>query len=459
MNKFISILFVWSYLSATALTDLRGSIDSIITSVDPNVHVGIEVISMKTREVLYKKNTDQLFIPASTLKLFTAAAATSILGVDYRFETKLYRDEGGSLYLQGSGDPSLSQDDLRKMIRDLKIQGSFDVQNVFVDNFVFDPFWQGPGWMWDEPPDFWNSPSDGLTVDHSSISFYVTPAKQEGLPPSIVVDPPISVPLDVEAVTGTQNTFKVDRLSNPFSVRVTGELPLKFPLQRYRIPVLHPALYTGEVLKYLLQEAGIAVRGSVILLKTPASAQLLVTHRSETLSQLLYPMMKSSDNMYADTFFKRIGATFLNAPGSWQKGSMAVREFLRREVALDPSDLIILDGSGLSRYDLLSPHNFSHLLGWLYRDFKFSDEVISSLPISGVDGTLKNRMQSIASRVRAKTGSMMGISGLVGYVVTRDNEVLSLVILQNGFVGPSEPYKCQIEDAICKKLALFTRKS
>ena len=462
MRKFFCILFVWSYISATPLTDLRSAIDEIITAVDPNVHVGIEVVSMKTREVLYKKNSDQLFIPASTLKLFTAAAATGILGVDYCFETKLYRDTEGNLYLQGSGDPSLSQDDLRQLIRDLILQSTFDVQDIFVDNTVFDPFWQGPGWMWDEPPAYWNSPSDGLTVDHSTISIYVSPGKRADVPPSYVLDPPLSnIQVDSQASTGTKNTFKVDRRvdNQKLTLVLSGELPLQFPLQQIRIPVPMPALYTGEVFKCLLQEKNIPVKGNVILLRTPQTVQLLATHYSEPLSQLLYPMMKNSDNMYADSFFKRMAATYLGAPGSWQKGSMAMREFLRREVALDPSDLIILDGSGLSRYDLLSPHNFSHLLGWLYRDFKFSDEVIASLPISGVDGTLKNRMNSISSRVRAKTGGMMGITGLTGYVVTRDNETLSLVILMNGFVGSTEEYKAQIEDAICKKLALFTRKN
>lgn len=442
-------------LSATPLTDLRSAIDAVVATVDTNVHVGIEVTSMKNREVLYKKNNDQLFIPANTLQLFTAAAAASVLGVDYRFETKLYRDEQGNLYLQGSGDPSLSQDDLRQMIRDLKIQGSFDVQDIFVDNTIFDPFWQGPGWIWDET----YLQSDGLTIDNSTISLYVSPAQQEGALLSYVLDPPVpQIRVDMRATTGTQNTLKVNRLTDPFVISLTGELPLQFPLQQFRVPIQNPAIFTGEALKCLLQEAGITVRGSVTLLPTPQTATLLLTHQSAPLSQLLYPMMKNSDNMYADAFFKRLGATFLSPPGSWQKGSMAVREFLRRDPALDPSDLIILDGSGLSRYDLLSPQDFSHLLSWLYRDFKFGDEVIASLPISGVDGTLKNRMQSVASRVRAKTGGMMGITGLTGYVVTRDNEVLSVVILINGFVGKAEPYKTQIEDTICKKLALFTRK-
>ena len=149
------------------------------------MHIGIDILLANTGERVYQKNRKQLFTPASCMKIATAAAAIHTLGVDYRFETTLYTDgkiiEGtlrGNLYLKGSGDPYLNTWNLDDLAFQLKLLGIERVEgDLFVDNTDFDPVSQGPGWMWDEGLNYWNSPMDALTVNHSCVEIWENPAK------------------------------------------------------------------------------------------------------------------------------------------------------------------------------------------------------------------------------------------------------------------------------------------
>jgi serine-type D-Ala-D-Ala carboxypeptidase/endopeptidase (penicillin-binding protein 4) len=141
--------------SKQQLTSLQSGIERIIRNKDPDVHIGIEVVSLEGGEKLYQKSANQLFMPASSLKLVTAAAALHLLGVDYRFETKLYTDGKignktlkGNLYLQGSGDPELVFNDLEELAFQMKLLNIKKIEgDLYIDNTLFDGIAQGPGWM------------------------------------------------------------------------------------------------------------------------------------------------------------------------------------------------------------------------------------------------------------------------------------------------------------------------
>ena len=452
--KCITFVVLCSSLFAT----LREDLDEIVEQFDAKAHVGIEVVSIKTGQKLYQRNSDHLFVPASCSKLFTGAAALSILGVDYQFETKLFLDGEGNLYLKGSGDPSLSRYDIEKLATQLVMRGVTEVGEIYVDNFDFDDFSQGPGWMWDEPIEYWNSPMDGLTVDHSSVHVWIIPGKQVATPPLVCIDPALrNFIIQNRAVTGTEESLKVDRrpIPNDWTIDVEGSISFKSNPLEFKIPVPYPSIYAGQILKNLLQIRGVKIRGEIRRERTPAKADVVAVHASAPLSQIVQYMMKHSDNLYADNLFKKMGQQAVGAPGTWQKGSLAIRQFLLRDAAIDPADMVILDGSGLSRYNLVSPRYLIQLLTYLAKEFKCSPEFTASLPISGVDGTLKNRLTQAKSRVRAKTGSMTGITTMAGYVTTKDNDLLAFAIMINGFVRPTKEYRKDLEDAICLKLANF----
>jgi D-alanyl-D-alanine carboxypeptidase/D-alanyl-D-alanine-endopeptidase (penicillin-binding protein 4) len=442
-------------------SDLQCDLNQIVQKADSKTIIGVEVVSLKTGERLFEKNSNKLFIPASTMKLVTAAAALNVLGVDYRFETKLFFDEEGNLYLRGSGDPDLSRYDLEKLAVQLKMRQVYKISgNIVVDNTLFDEFSQGSGWMLDASGEYWNAPMDALTVDHNSIHVWVSPAKQLEEPPKIFLDPNLlGFPIQNRAVTGNLETLRVGRRLFPEDgrIEVEGTIPLGSEPLEFKVPVPAPAVYAGHILKEILQSKGIVVKGQVVRGKTPANGKSAAVHFSRPLSQIVQHMMKRSDNLYADCLFKKLGQVCLGAPGSWQKGSLAMREFLLNATTIDPRDMVVLDGSGLSRYNLVTPGQLVRLLKWAYRDFRIGAEFEAALPIAGVDGTLKSRMNQVKYRVRAKPGGMPGITGLAGYATTKDGELLAFAILINSLSKSVKEYRNEFEDEICARLAQFSR--
>lgn len=449
---------------------LHSGIEKILREEASDVHVGIEVVSMTTGKRLYQKIPQHLFVPASCLKMITGAAALHELGVDYRFETKMFTDGKieqktlkGNLFLQGSGDPELAFRDLEELVFQLKLNNIQKIEgDLYVDNTLFDGVSQGPGWMWDEGANRWNSPMDALTLNHSCVDVWVKPAEHYGKAPLVYVHPKTDfIVLENRAVTTEEeDNLSVERrwMQRENVIEVKGQVSSAKEALHFMIPVEDPHLYTGHVFRDILIKAGFAFKGKIAVKATPQGALLLATHVSRSLSLLVEEMMKSSDNLYADCLFKKIGEKKYGAPGTWQKGSQAVREFLAATVGMNVEKMVVLDGSGLSRYNLISARQFVEFLTWMHSQFNCCSEFVSALPISGVDGTLIDRMgrAGMKGKVRAKTGSMTGISSLSGYLTTNDGETLAFSILQNGFTGKASEYKTKIEDEICGFLVNYS---
>ncbi len=453
------------------MTALQNGIERIILDADPEVHIGIEIVSLKNGQRLYQKSPHHLFVPASCIKLITGAAALHMLGVDYRFTTKLWTDGTiedntlkGNLYLQGSGDPDLAVRDLEELVFQLKLQNITKIEgDLFADNTLFDAIAQGPGWMWDDKGYDWSAPMQALTLNHSCIDIWVKPAEKVNTRPRVYQYPKSDfVRVENLAVT-TQEENDLIAKRRPMSkeniIDIAGKMPLNGETRHLAIPVEEPHLYTTHVLRNILLKAKVGFEGKIASRQTPKDAVVLASHTSRPLSQIVEEMMKTSDNLIGDALFKKMGENRFGAPGTWQKGSQAVREFLAQTVGLNVEKMVIVDGSGLSRYNLVSAHHFLEFLSWMHKQFSCCSEFMSSLPISGTDGSLVRRMKNaeLKGKVRAKTGAMTGISSLSGYLSTKDGELLAFSILQNGFTGKVSEYKTKIEDEICAFLVNFSR--
>ncbi len=453
------------------LTALQNGIERIILNADPQVHIGIEIVSLKNGQRLYEKSPHHLFSPASCMKLITGAAALHRLGVDYRFATTLWTDGAvenktlkGNLYLQGSGDPDLVVRDLEELIFQLKLRNITAIEgDLYADNTLFDGISQGPGWMWDDKGYDWSAPVEALTLNRSCIDVWVKPAENAGSPPLVYQYPKSDfVAIENRAMTtleGNDLTAARRATSKNNIIDVKGKITAQAETVHYSIPVEEPHLYTAHVFRNILRKAGVAFEGKVGSKGTPQDASLLGTHSSRPLCQMVEEMMKTSNNLIADSLFKKLGAERFGAPGTWQKGSQAMREFLGLTVGLNVEKVVIMDGCGLSRYNLISAHHFLEFLSWMHKQFSCCNEFMTSLPIAGTDGTLKRRMiaDGTKGKVRAKTGAMTGISSLSGYLTTKDGELLAFSILENGFAGKTSQYKTQIEDEICALLVNFSR--
>jgi D-alanyl-D-alanine carboxypeptidase/D-alanyl-D-alanine-endopeptidase (penicillin-binding protein 4) len=164
-------------------------------------------------------------------------------------------------------------------------------------------------------------------------------------------------------------------------------------------------------------------------------------------------MLKKSDDLIANVIFKTLGARYFQTMGTWVNGAAAVKAILAPATGINFEQLVIVDGAGLSRYNLASPAQFIRLLNYTYHSLPARIDFYQALPTMGIDGTLAERLKNTpyANKIHAKTGTMASTSTLVGYVQTNHQQTLAFAILINGFVGSPEKYQA-LEDQICKAL-------
>jgi len=437
---------------------IESTIEKTIETADPTAQVGIQVISLKD-DLVYERNAGKRYVPGSSLKLFVAAAAFDLLGPDYRFETRIVADGKvkagellGNCYLIASGDPSLDVEGLEEIVQGLKEQGVDRIKgDLVLDLSVFDDVELGPGWMWNEEPGYWCSPLGALNLEHNCVSFSLKPGSEVGRPCYVDFYPQcgeISV-VNRSVTRKSGETAEVRRLYDG-RFEVVGVMGLGDELMEFKLPVLVPHLFVADVMKALFKQNQIAFEGDVKVGMCVKHVTELGVHRSEPLSELMKVVLKMSDNLYADAIFKKVGQARYGSPGTWQKGSKAVRELLASKAGLDVDEMIVLDGCGLSRYNLVSPKQMVTFLKWVHESFTYREELKASLAIGGVDGTLKRRMKApfLMSKVRAKSGSMTGVSALCGYV----EDDVAFAIFVNGYVKSGREIKRKIEDEVCHVL-------
>lgn len=200
-----------------------------------------------------------------------------------------------------------------------------------------------------------------------------------------------------------------------------------------KIPVLKPTLFTGNVIKNAIEESGIKVSGPLVANKVPRWANIIYTHYSDPLPAVITEYNKNSVNIIGENIMKALGAQYKGIPGTWDKGSVVISEFLN-EVGIK-NGFKIVDGSGLSPLNRVSPETLTDILSYAYKSTLISSDFLESLPVAGVDGTLKKRFtqSDIQGRVRAKTGYLKNVRALSGYIFTKKGDVLVFSILSNGF--------------------------
>lgn len=380
-------------------------IKQIIDDNQP-LHIGFHIQSLKTGESI-TVNENHLFLPASNTKLLTTLLALETLGSAYRFETLLLTDGvikkhtlKGNVYLKGSGDPTLTSTDLADLIKTLHTKGVRTITGDFCldrDDFDYDCF--VPGEVINNLGFSWNPGVSAFIVDGKPIGIYET---------------------------NTVHFMDQTKVIDMFFDGVT-------------------------LLETLLEKYSIRLEGKIVLKKAPASAQQLAIHTSEPLPALLAVVMKNSDNLYSNCLFKRIGATIYSTPGTWQKGINAMKHFLHTKVGFSPESFSIMDGAGRSRYNLLSPAQIIMLLTWATKQPYYS---LFLDTLAHGDGTLSKRMPGIAHRIKAKTGTLSGVSSLLGYIEF-DHDTLAFSIFTNGYISRTlddHPCKASVEDALCTLL-------
>jgi len=426
---------------------------------------GLMIVDTKDGSVFCAKNENTRLIPASNRKLFTSAAALEILGDNYTIPTFIYADANpnasgvivGNLYIKGEGDALLSTDDLSKFVAHLKSLGVKEISgNVVGDSSYFTDGPYPDGWSVDYLTDDYAPQISALELNEGVIGVTVTPGAASSETPSVVLSPATDyIPVvNTSTTVGADGTTNVDieRPYNKNEVDVSGTVKAGDVVPSTNVTVDNPALYCTTVLAQYLSAAGIKVDGKAILGTTPTTASKLDEHDSVPMSDYIRLMNKPSDNLQAECLVRILGAV-KGAGGSFEAGSVVENAFYAT-CGINPDELIFADGSGVTRLDQVSAKAVVKLLVAMAAKPDFQ-AYYSSLPIAGVDGTLKHRMVGTlaAGNVHAKTGTVRYCHTLSGYVTDKAGHLLAFSILNNNFICTDDQVN-QIQDKIMNKLVL-----
>ena len=398
----------------------------------------------------------QMALPASTMKLLTALTAMLQLGPDFRFTTQLESKGSlsgntlnGDLVARFGGDPTLTRQDLRNMVAELKKRGIQHIKgNLVIDTSVFASHDKAPGWPWNDMTQCFSAPPGAAIVDRNcfSVSLYSSQTPGEKAFIRVASWYPVNMFSEVrtlargsadaqycelDVVPGELNRFT---LTGCMTQRAEP-LPLAFAIQ-------DGASYAGAILKEDLLKAGIDYSGHLIRqTQVTQPATVLAQTQSAPLRSLLKIMLKKSDNMIADTVFRTIAHNYFGVPGTWRSGSDAVRQILRKKANIDLGNTIQVDGSGLSRHDLISPETMMQVLQYIAQHDQQLD-MIQMLPLAGHDGTLTYRgglhEAGVDGKVSAKTGSLQGVYNLAGFITAASGQRLAFVQYLSGYAVPPQ---------------------
>jgi D-alanyl-D-alanine carboxypeptidase/D-alanyl-D-alanine-endopeptidase (penicillin-binding protein 4) len=451
-------------------------------SLFENAHWGVLIRSLKTGETVYARNEKKMFMPASNMKLFTSSSAASILTPEYRYVTRLMTNGMvkdsvliGDLFIAGSGDPSISGRfdsgrvtiafeqwaDSLKRLGIKKISGS-----IIGDDNCFDDEYYGSGWSADYETDYYAAQISGLCFNDNCVDITVVPSSKLSDVCSVSVSPATKYVTIINktitaAATDSVNDIWFERKRGTNTIIVHGIMSQGKRPWIESVTVENPTLYTAAVLKEVLESKSIAVTGTwvdVDDLKDTVrydTARQLASFTSQPYSELIKVINKPSHNMYTEQVFRTMGKEKFGV-GSMRSGRAAAYPVLA-QWGVDTVRLRAADGSGLSRQDLITPTDIVSILTGMTKEPSFT-VFYESLPIAGVDGTIRRRMKGTAAEgnVHAKTGSIGYVRSLSGYVTSKEGEMFAFSMIANHYTVPTSMAE-KIQDAVCVRLAEFTR--
>ena len=454
-----------------------------------NAFWAVSIQSMDTGEFFYRLNSTKLVMPASNMKILTVAVAAEELGWDYQYETQLLASGqvkhgrlASDLIVRGNGDPTInSHNGPRENVFEtwadqLKAMGIYAIDGRIVgDDNAFEDMGLAEGWPWEDLA-YGYATSVGALQHHENVVNLVFDAGPlPGTEVSIKIHPLGSGLKLVNRVLTAPNhgdfVVNLHRLPGQATLEVTGLIPAGSKSFTLTASVNNPTQFFVKALHTALTSNGIEVLGPATdiddITISPATDdqssieqvdsphRVLISYLSPPLSEISKVLMKVSQNLYAETLLKTISTR--SGLGTTASGIDGIEKILD-SWDVSPHGHIIADGSGLSRYNYVSPEILVKVLHRMHSEPQHAAMFKATLPIAGREGTLTNRMQGTAAEgnVRAKTGSIANVRALSGYAHTRDDELLAFSIIVNNFDVRKETIDELIDQAV-ERLVNFSR--
>ena len=411
------------------------------------------IVSLTRGDTLYSTNAGSLLLPASTMKLFTAAIAFDTFGPEHQFTTAVLRDGtvspdgtlNGNLVLRGGGDPGLStryyrapaDGPMASLARMVAASGIKRVSGDLVaDASAFESKRVPDGWLARYLESGYAARVSALSMNENLATVVIVPSPNGGSP-SVSLDPPSStVPVinNARTVAGSRAAkLSIRRLADG-RIDVRGTIGSRAGTKSYLVVIDDPAPWVAGVLRSALAAQGVTVSGQVKVGTASPSAATVATLSSPPLTRLASAMNRESINHFAELLFRDVAYTANpERIGSAEYGNTALRKFMSEKVGASAVDIIASDGSGLSTLDRVTARSVVQLLAYSHRA-PWAADFHASLPVAGESELLRHRMRytPAQSNLHAKTGTTNDVIGLAGYVTARNGEVIAFAFLYNG---------------------------
>jgi len=480
----ILILCCFSFVSAkdnlNEYKTLNKDIETLLNNPKlNNAHVGASIYSIDKEKYVYNLNEEKNFVPASTIKLLTSAAALHYLGSDFVYSNQIYLDGEikesgefiGNIIIRGSGDPTLSLDyyNNEKVIFDrvvskLDSMGIKSIKgNIIGDDNYFDDEPYPSGWAWDDMKYSYSSQVGALNIFDNSISVNINSSDKKNETANISLVPNSDYARIVNNIIASSESeynevsFVRDPITNFFEFFGTIPFdPLKKDTVKEHIAIDNPTLFYLSNFSDHLRHFNIRFKGALIDIddwnETPVYFKIKekIQKISPPLGDILEVINRKSNNLSAEVVLKTIGKEAAG-DGSFDSGVRLVEKFIQK--FYDRTDFNLVDGSGLSRLNYISPSVITNLLKYMHE----SDDraiFLNSLAQPGQDGTLKRRMKNTTAqnRIFAKTGSMTGVSNIVAYIVSESGETFIASLFFNNYTMTQAEIN-NLQDLIIMRLA------
>ena len=419
----------------------------------PETSVGIYVQDVSAERPLLAIGDERALNPASTIKLLTTFAALDQLGPAYQWTTEIYTTGtlqgdvlAGDLIIKGYGDPRMTLENFWLMLRSLRARGVREIRgDLVLDRSYFAAAEDSdPAGFDNEPTRPYNTPPDALLVNFKAVRLQFVP-DPERRRLSIIADPPLpqvqvlnNVVLDNEPCGDWVSRLKLTALGDAASARLLfgGNYSVACGEKERNYSVLGHPQYVHGLFTLLWRELGGTFAGGVRDAETPAGARRLLAHQTQTLAEIVRDINKFSNNVMARQLYLALGAIALGAPANGEKSARAIKQWLASRRLAFP-ELVLENGSGLSRIERLSAKSMAQLLLNAQRS-AVMPEFVASLPLVAVDGTMKKRLAGaeIAGQAHIKTGSLSGVRAIAGYVLDSKGRTMVVVCIINHARAP-----------------------
>lgn len=446
MRKIIAMLLTFF---ATVSVVSAETITKTISSLGVNKSaIAVSIKEAKTGNEVFAMNQNTPMLPASTLKLVTTYAALNTLGRDYNYSTSLYKSTNNDLYIKLGADPFLSSSDLSKLFQTAKEKNIIAPKNVYIDSRIFDSVEWGEGWQWDDDLNPLMPKFSAYNLDENLLKIEITPTVNN-TPATIVTKPfyPLTFMNLVTTSLTDKNSVKLSRNANLAPNILTAEGVVS-KTEFLKVPVNNTRRYFVLRTEEVLRDKKFDYFKPITNVSLPAKNVYKVTEVTHSIEDALTEILQNSNNMVAETTFKLAGSIWAKSQGNLNNSRDMLNSYLKN-LGLNTDNIKIVDGSGVSKNNIMTSDFMTSFLVKIYSDSNF-EEFEAYMPSPG-EGTLKNRMLYFKDNLKAKTGTLSDTSAIAGYITTRKGKTYTFdIMINDAKTSPAD--KKNIEEQILRNV-------